>query len=319
MHEPIPPAVRQQAVAWYSLTQSGEISADELHQLEHWRQADQEHERAWQRLLELPQLIRGNTALLRDPVARSVLQQPRYVSGDRRQVLKLLMGASLLGAVAWKGQDGLADFSTGTGERRRQVLADGTQLWLNTATAVDINFNASERCILLRYGEINVLTGNDPDGRPLRVQTHDANLLPLGTRFTVRCDDNASGTLLSVSSGRVAASLRHGRGERIVQPGEQARLDASGISSTPITMMDDAWVEGFVSAQATRLGDLVTQLARYRSGILRCDPRVADLRVTGSYPLDDNERILVLLQSSLPISIQRRTRFWVTLMPRNVA
>ncbi len=319
MHEPIHPAVRQQAVAWYSLTQSGEISADELRQLEHWRQADQEHERAWQRLLELPQLIRGNTALLRDPVARSVLQQPRYVSGDRRQVLKLLMGASLLGAVAWKGQDSLADFSTGTGERRRQVLADGTQLWLNTATAVDINFNASERCIHLRHGEINVLTGDDPQGRPLRVQTHDANLRPLGTRFTVRCDDNGSGTLLSVSSGRVAASLRHGSGERIVQPGEQVRLDASGISNAPVALMDDAWVDGFVSAQATRLGDLVTQLARYRSGILRCDPRVADLRVTGSYPLDDNERILVLLQSSLPISIQRRTRYWVTLMPRNVA
>jgi len=319
MHEPIHPAVRQQAIAWYSLTQSGEISADELRQLEHWRQADGEHERAWQRMLDLPQLLRGNADLLRDPVARTALQQTRYISGDRRQVLKLLMGASLLGAVAWKGQDRLADFSTGTGERRRQVLADGTQLWLNTATAVDINFNASERCIHLRHGEINVRTGHDPAGRPLRVQTHDANLRPLGTRFTVRCDDNDSGTRLSVSSGRVAASLRHGSGERIVQAGEQARLDAAGISSGAITNADDAWIDGFVTAQASRLGDLVTQLARYRPGILRCDPRVADLRVTGSYPLNDNERILTLLESSLPVSIQRRTRYWVTLVPRGVA
>lgn len=320
--EPISTAVRQQAIAWFSLTQSGDISAKELDELERWRQADSEHERAWQRMAGLPALVLGNAATLRDPVARSALQHTRYVSGDRRTLLKMLMGASLLGAIGWQTresqwlQGGLADLTTSTGERRRQVLPDGTQLWLNTATAVDIDFNASERRILLRYGEINVLTGHDPLGRPLQVQTTDAVMRPLGTRFSVRCGDDCQGTLLSVSSGRVAALLQEGHAQQIIESGQRARLDAEGISLGPMAAQDDAWVDGWVIAQATRLDELVSQLARYRPGILRCDPRVAGLRVTGSYPLDDNERVLALLENSLPVSIQRRTRYWLTLVPK---
>ncbi|MFK0033506.1 FecR domain-containing protein [Pseudomonas monteilii] len=320
--EPVSPTVRQQAIAWFSLTQSGDMSAEEVRELERWRQADSEHERAWQRMAGLPALIRNNAGALRDPVARSALQQARYVNGDRRQLLKMLMGASVLGAIGWQTresqwlQGSLADLSTATGERRRQVLADGTELWLNTATAVDIDFNANTRRILLRYGEINVHTGHDPLGRPLQVHTQDALMQPLGTRFTVRCGEGCVGTLLSVSSGRVAATLRGGRGQQVVESGQRARLEDAGIFITPQAVQDDAWVEGFVIAQATRLDELVGQLGRYRPGILRCDPRVGGLRVTGSYPLDDNERILALLESSLPVSIQRRTRYWVTLVPK---
>jgi transmembrane sensor len=60
-------------------------------------------------------------------------------------------------------------------------------------------------------------------------------------------------------------------------------------------------------------------LARYRSGVLRCDPQVADLLLTGSYPLDDSERVLSLLEDSLPVSIVRRTRYWVTVTARGSA
>lgn len=320
--EPVRPEVRAQAIAWYSLAQSGDASAEQLAQLEQWRQSDSEHERAWQRMVGLPGLLRDNSSMLRDPVARAALLQARYVSGDRRQALKLLVGVGVLGAVGWQSRDSqwlqgsLADLSTATGERRHHVLADGTQLWLNTATAVDIRFDANQRRIVLRYGEINVLTGKDPAMRPLSVQTRDAVLRPLGTRFTVCCLDDEAGTRLSVSSGRVAAMLLDRPGERVVEAGEQAALGAGRISVSRPATLGDAWVDGFEIAQATRLGDLVVQLARYRRGILRCDPRVADLRVTGSYPLGDNERILALLEASLPVSIQRRTRYWVTIVPR---
>ena len=87
---PISPRVRDQALAWFSLTQSGDISEAELQQLQRWRQSDSEHERAWQRMAQLPEVLRNHARLLDNPLARGALQNTRYVSGDRRQVLKLL-------------------------------------------------------------------------------------------------------------------------------------------------------------------------------------------------------------------------------------
>ncbi|WP_175650423.1 FecR domain-containing protein [Pseudomonas sp. Marseille-P9899] len=322
---PISARVRDQALAWLSLTQSGEISEAELQQLQRWRQSDSEHERAWQRMARLPGMLHNHAQVLDNPVARSALQHTRYVSGDRRQVLKLLFGVGVLGAAAWHGKDShwvqseLADLSTATGERLYQTLADGTQVWLNTGSAVDIRFSANERLIVLRFGEVDILTGNDPAHRPLRVQTHDALLQPLGTRFCVRCDEAGSGTRLSVSSGRVAVSVPGRPAQQVVEAGTQAFIDARGVSRVrPANPGSTAWIDGFIVAERMRLGDFVAQLARYRRGILRCDPAVADLQLTGSYPLDDPERIFSLLQDSLPVSVQRRTRYWVTVTPRRV-
>jgi len=323
---PIRADVRDQAIAWFTLSQSGDISETELQQLQRWRQRDSEHERAWQRMTGLPGVLKSRAQVLENPVARSALQHTRYVSGDRRQALKVLVGAGLLGAIGWQTKDshwlqgGLADLKTATGERRHHRLADGTQLWLNTNSAVDIRFSTIERRIVLRYGEVDILTGSDPAQRPMLVQTHDALLRPLGTRFTVRCDEAGSGTLLSVSSGRVAASIPGNAAEQIVEAGYQAYIGAEGVSrSQPANPSSVAWIDGFIVAERMRLGDFVAQLARYRSGVLRCDPQVADLLLTGSYPLDDSERILSLLEDSLPVSIVRRTRYWITVTARRAA
>ena len=323
---PIPADVRDQALAWLTLSQSGDISETELQQLQRWRQSDSEHERAWQRMTGLPGVLKSRAQALENPVARSALQHSRYVSGNRRQALKILVGAGLLGTIGWQTKDahwlqaGLADLSTATGERRHHRLADGTQLWLNTDSAVDIRFSINERRIVLRYGEVDILTASDPAQRPLLVQTHDAVLRPLGTRFTVRSDEAGSGTFLSVSSGRVAASVPGNPAQQIVEAGYQAYIGAEGVSrSQPTNPASVAWIDGFIVAERMSLGDFVVQLARYRSGVLRCDPQVADLLLTGSYPLDDSERIFSLLEDSLPVSIVRRTRYWITVTARRSA
>ncbi|MGL6091515.1 MAG: hypothetical protein ACRC07_15855, partial [Pseudomonas paracarnis] len=51
-------------------------------------------------------------------------------------------------------------------------------------------------------------------------------------------------------------------------------------------------------------------------GQLQCDPHVANLLLSGSYPLDDSERILDLLEISLPVKVRRFTRYWVTVQAR---
>jgi transmembrane sensor len=50
--------------------------------------------------------------------------------------------------------------------------------------------------------------------------------------------------------------------------------------------------------------------------MLRWEPELESLRVTGSFRLDDTGRILELLAASLPLEVHSRTRFWVTLLAR---
>lgn len=317
---PISTVVRDQAIAWFTLAQSGCMRADEQQQLQRWRQADSEHERAWQRLVGIPLGLQQRAALLADPAARAALENPQPISADRRRVLKTLAGLGLLGGAAWQISDSywlqgqLADLHTVTGERVQRRLPDGSQIWLNTRTAVDVRFDAQSRLLLLRHGEVDILTASDAQDRPFMLITEQARLRPLGTRFSVRQGDGE--TLLSVSQGRVAATARSGAGERIVEQGWSARIDTGGVTQpVQASAANNAWIDGFIIAERMRLVDFLAELGRYRQGILRCDPAVADLRLSGSFPLDDGERILAMLENSLPVRVQRRTPYWVTVAP----
>ena len=48
-------------------------------------------------------------------------------------------------------------------------------------------------------------------------------------------------------------------------------------------------------------------------------PAVAALRVSGTFPVDDTDKALRAITSVLPVSIERRTRYWVTVSELNTA
>jgi transmembrane sensor len=76
-----------------------------------------------------------------------------------------------------------------------------------------------------------------------------------------------------------------------------------------------AWSEGMLVASDMPLGEFLGELARYRAGRISCAPEVAHLRVSGTYPLGDTERILGALQRALPIRVRFFTRYWVSVQP----
>jgi transmembrane sensor len=60
-----------------------------------------------------------------------------------------------------------------------------------------------------------------------------------------------------------------------------------------------------------RLGDFITELARYRPGHLSCAPEVAELRVSGAFTVDDSDAVLANLTASLPVRVRSFSRYWV--------
>lgn len=324
-------------MAWYVRLSSGIQSADEMAAFAAWHAADHDHARAWSRLQGMGLRLQHCSERVEAPVARATLT--RLPDLARRRTIRTLCWAGGGSAALYLARapliehiplaTALADHRTATGERRDLTLADGTRVMLNTATAIDVRFDARERRIELLGGEILVTTARAADPRPLRIATRDGTLTPVGTRFAVRKIDDrhaAGSTWLAVSAGavdvRTASAVaydgEHAAAVRI-EPGQMVDLDRRQVG-TP-TALDDArlsWSDGMLSAEGKRLTDFVAELGRYRTGMLRCDPALAELRITGTWPLDGPEptdRILDSLARSLPVRIHRRTRYWVVIGP----
>lgn len=317
--EHLDPAIVKQAIVWLVTLQSGAVTETDRHACAAWRKADPAHEQAWQRLNTLGQDLRSSGNHVTPPLLRSVL---RSADGNtRRMVLRSLVGLGVIGGsvmvvrkqTIW--QSATADHHTATGEQRNIVLADGTRVMLNTATAIDVRFNDSLRQLVLHSGEIMVTTAKDIAGRPFEVATSNGNIRPIGTRFTVRHNlvDSPSTTAVAVMEGAVNVAAANGDAVR-VNVGEQTHFTALSVL-TPFALDDAiaAWTDGVLVVERMRLADFIHELDRYRKGVMRCDPAVADLRVSGSFPLHDTDAVLGLLAETLPLKISHLTRYWTTI------
>ncbi|PLY43135.1 iron dicitrate transport regulator FecR [Janthinobacterium sp. ROICE36] len=322
----IAPAIVQQAAQWMARLWSDDASDEDRAACARWCAAHPHHELAWQRL----QAFEGKLHSVPRDVARHALREPAPAAYlNRRRALKLLAVLLPVGGLAYllRGTDAwqvaTAGYSTGTGEIREITLPDGTRVMLASASAIDVRFDASERLLVLRTGEILVTTAHDPDPtqRPFRVLCRHGTVQALGTRFTLRQDEYTS--RVAVFEGAVEIRLAHAPGHAVgIATGYSAIFSAAIVqSAAPVPASAAAWTQGMLVADNMRLDDLLAELARYRPGLLRCDPTLASLTVSGVFPLRDTDRALHNLALALPVQIVARTRYWVTLqaMPQAAA
>jgi len=306
-----------EAADWLVRLQGGPLSPRDMRELLAWRKLSRRHEEAWRRAEEVLGILRQ----VPPELGRQVL--PRLAAGaqgrTRRRVLAALAGVGAVPA-AWivarsqEAQVILADHASGVGEIRELSLPDGTRLVLNTRSAVDVRFDARERRLVLRAGEILVETAPDPAAvkRPFLVETAHGQARALGTLYTVRQLDAA--TAVSVYDGQVALR-RAGQAQpfTVLAPGQSLRFAADWRSPVGSAEPADlAWRRGMLVAKGMRLDALLAELGRYRRGLLYSTADAAPLRVSGAFPLHDTDAGLALLARTMPVRVVRRTPYWVT-------
>lgn len=304
--------VALQAADWFVQLHGGEASAADHQACAAWRAQAPDHELAWQRALSVSQ----RAAVVPAPLGRdSLLRARRLARRDAARALAALMVAAPAGWLAWHAepwQRWTASHVTATGEWRSWTLADGSRMTLDTASVVDVEFDARERSIHLRSGALWLETAPDP--RPLVVHTAQGQVRAIGTRFTVRAEGERSQA--AVLQGAVELRPRIGNSVQRLEAGEQASFDRSSIAAAqPAPPGTAQWARGVLAVDDMRLDDFVAELGRYRHGLLRCDPAVAGLRLTGAFQLADTERVLHNLVQLLPVQLLYRTRYWITLQP----
>lgn len=321
------PAAVEAAIGWMVKLQSGHATPQDHQACRHWQGERPEHAQAWAALHAISLRMKALPSALAHGTLAGVRERtpPRP---RRRTVLKsvlLLGGAGGLGLAA--STDGgwhalAAGHRTGVGERRRVALADGSVLHLNTATALDARLDAHARCVTLHAGEMLVECAPDRESsppRPFLVRTAEGEVQAREGRFVVR--QLAGRTAVQALAGWLEVSPRNpgdaGPTRLRLGPGQQCEFDARGIH--PASSADDgagAWVDGLLVARDMRLDTLAAELGRHRRGWLRCAPAVAELRISGVFPVNDLGRAMAALQRTLPVRARALTPWWVTIGPR---
>lgn len=296
----IPAAVMRQAAEW--LVQLDHQSDGDTEQaFRAWIAEDVQHQDAINRL-------QGHIAPLQDLSARTALRRARQPARNA-MLIKSLALAAVLGLTAvpgyqyWQRGYLLAEHSTNSQQRSHEHLADGSDLQMDSSSAVDLNFDATQRRVRLLWGEILVDVSKDAS-RPFYVDTPQGSIRALGTRFIVERSADATVVSMLESSTRIEA----GGQTLTLNPGQRVRFDTQGfapVSKIDTAALQAAWREQQLLASDESLAQVLERVARHRSGLLVFDREAMQaLRVTVMLPADDSDRALRLLARTLPIEVK---------------
>lgn len=108
--------------------------------------------------------------------------------------------------------------STGINSVKQLTLPDGSQIWLNSATSLQIpqNFDGKVRQIILNEGEAFFDVHHEAN-RPFIVLTSTLNVQVLGTSFNIKTFKGLKNIKVSVVSGKVGV-VRNGKALAILTP-----------------------------------------------------------------------------------------------------
>lgn len=264
-----------------------------------------------------------------NPRRRRVVAQMRRMWGavdsvrrdrrDRRHFAGLgivLAAAFAIGQMPWAYWS--ADHRTGAGEIDRTTLSDGSEVVLNSNSAINVARDGDRRVVHLVRGEIMVRVNSDADGRDFAVHSPHGSARALGTRYSVRVAGDH--TVVAVHESTVELVARDAPADATrLAAGQRAHLTPTGgrtTGSAPTGQPD--WVEGRLVFNDAPLGEVIDRLARHRTGLLlfRGEPAKAQLRFTGVLPADDSDTALAVLTDALDLRVRRATPYLVWLERR---
>lgn len=303
----------QQAANWLTRLHDEDVTEADRHAFDNWCQADPRHVVAIERMRGLW----GSLDTLPAKPARIALNRAFTVQRSRSTQVAGVLGVVLCG---WLGLQHLpvwmADQRTGVGERRQIVLEDGSQLQLNSNSAVDVKFDGHQRVIDLLQGELWVEVAKDAQ-RPFVVRTDQGTATALGTRYLVKRAEDGT-TVVTVIESTVAVKGTTRDGVKVTA-GQRSVLDHGHAQAPqPVGNSDpDAWTRGLLKVNDQPLADVLQTLGSYRHGLVRFDPQaLRNLRVSGVFKLDDTTTALAALADNLPIQVEYFTDLLVVVKPR---
>jgi transmembrane sensor len=317
--DPTGPPARQQAIRWMVRLRSGNATPCEQDEFVAWLAENPAHRHEFEQLsimwrtldaakpLFETELNRVEAGYQSDPTTRRMHHRPQ--AAWWLPTAGALAACFILAATWWLVlTPETVRYQTAKGEQRQVNLADGSSVFLNTASEIVAQFSDSERLVVLDHGEAWFAVRHD-ETRPFRVQAANGAVQDIGTQFIV--NKSAEKVLVSVLEGtvevRVVASPGSLRAAKpaVLHDDEQIWYDADGRLSSIGSFnrsMIGAWREGKLIFQSQPLEQVLAEIARYRPEEIRViDPGLKGTPVSGVFNIHDIRSFVQALQDALPI------------------
>jgi transmembrane sensor len=332
--------IYEEACDWFIDMRAGDVDAAGKQRFDAWVRKSPEHLRAYLEISEIwddaPLVDSSRTANSADLIHRAQTAGADIVtlsgkSGGAAPIRSLPPPRARVGLVAAATiafmAIGLAvgyqmwrepTYSTGIGEQRSIVLADGSRVQLNSRTRIKVHFTEHARDIELQQGQALFKVAKSPR-RPFIVRSGDFSVRAVGTVFDV--DRKQSATTVTVLEGRVAvsspASLRPQMSgpsvidvpapQVFVAAGEQVKThDRSTTQPSPTNVAAaTAWTQGSLVFAGSRLADVVEEFNRHNERQLVIgEPSLADMRISGVYASTDPALLVRFLREQPALSVE---------------
>lgn len=333
-------ALDEEAAAWLVRLDSDEPLSDvERYALAEWLQRSPRHRERltslaefWGRLNVLTELAVPVTLDARRPVDR-LWSYPRWLWVATATIA---VGALILLAVLdiqpgdITASNGL--YSSAIGEQQSALLADGSEVVLNTNSQIRVEFNAAGRDIHLIQGEVMFSVAEDAE-RPFRVFAGGGRIQAVGTAFSVYLRDNSVD--ITVTEGTVSLSVAEAVEEitatgvssavstvadasfGVLSAGQVAtipRLDESQQIESNATETREvaewelnrrvAWTDGKLSFAGESLEQVVREISRYTTVKIEfADPKVGAIRVGGVFPIGETGAMFGALEDNFGLTV----------------
>lgn len=300
---------RQTAAHWLIKLQSPELTQAQQQDFFTWLDHCPEHQQAyidaeqlWQSLGSVEQLPNRASPIVDSKfVAKSWYRHPQAIAAS------LFALAALVLLQLWPYLN-VEHYQTSVGEQRLVTLVEGSSIYLNTNSKLQVVLRSDHRLVDLQQGEafFNV----SPDAkRPFIVKTSSGLVRVLGTRFSVRAE--ALKTTVTVVEGKVAVDSALALDEIFIanyQPqmtltaNQQLVIAASGMGNEP-TVIDAAaattWRQGKQVYNGVPLATVIQDLNRYFAGdVMLGDPSLGSIEVVAVLDLRNRQRAVEALKTT---------------------
>lgn len=306
-------AIELRAAHWVAIQRNRQgWSEEQQSELDIWLAQSLAHRVAYIRI-EATWRRTDRLAALRRPMRES------SGSNSSRKALWMRIAAAFglvtVAASVFYGNDLLRSHSqiieTPKGGQEWLTLADGSQIELNTDSAVRVNLMAHSRSVELLRGEAYFNIRHDAS-RPFIVAVAQHRIVDLGTKFAVRMKPQAVQIALLQGSARIEGEPSATRSEAIVlMPGDVAVATAAMTRVTRHTVKEIserlAWQHGSIVFHYTQLADAVSEFNRYGGPKLVVTGDAATkLKVNGTFQTTGAEDFAGVAHELFGLKVERR-------------